>query len=90
MDAMKNEHISSILSQLGMFLMKKSKEMSEDEVKEWMSAWETRSSDGINVVLSILLTENEVDAKILKSKMNEFAAVTKIELALYNMEQNFD
>ncbi|RMF29661.1 MAG: hypothetical protein D6752_05540 [Candidatus Nitrosothermus koennekii] len=85
---MNNEQIRSILSQLGMFLIKKSKELDEEEVKEWMSAWETRSSDGINVVLTILLTESEEDAKILKNKMNEFAAVTKIELSLYNMEAN--
>ncbi|GIU71480.1 MAG: hypothetical protein KatS3mg003_0959 [Candidatus Nitrosocaldaceae archaeon] len=85
---MNNEQIRSILSQLGMFLIKKSKELDEEEVKEWMSAWETRSSDGINVVLTILLTESEEDTKILKNKINEFAAVTKIDLALYNMEAN--
>ena len=84
---MDDKQIKSILSQLGMFLIKKSKEEVSNEVKEWLSAWETRSSDGINIVLAVLLTEQEEDAKILKMKINEFAAVTKIDLELIDMEQ---
>ena len=85
---MDDKQIRSILSQLGMFLMKKSKEEVSNEVKEWLSAWETKSNDGINIVLAVLLTEEEDDAKILKQKINEFVAVTKIDLELIDMEQH--
>ncbi len=84
---MDESHVKSILSQLGMFLIKKSREESiANDVKEWMSAWETRSDDGINVLLSVLITEDEEEVKALKNKMNEFAAGIKIELALVDIE----
>lgn len=87
---MNQEQIKSILSQLGMFISKKASEQVEsDTSSEWMSAWQTKSSDGINVVLAVLLTEDENDAILLRNKMNEFAAASKIEFkGLYDMEND--
>jgi len=60
----------------------------EFPTSEWMSAWETKSSDGINIVLAILLTEDGEDATLLRNKMNEFAAGAKIEFkGLFEMER---
>jgi hypothetical protein len=87
---MNENQIRSVLSQLGMFLKKKAEEdvSTNPQTSEWMSAWETKSSDGINIVLAILLTEKEKDAALLRSKMNEFAAAAKIEFRdLYEMEK---
>jgi hypothetical protein len=86
---MNEEQVRSILRQLGMFAQKKAGEdlSSSFPASEWMSAWETRSSDGISIVMAVLLTENEKDAVQLKMKMNEFAAGAKIEFkGLFNME----
>jgi len=61
----------------------------EFPTSEWMSAWETKSSDGINIVLTVLLTEDEKDATLLRNKMNEFAAGAKIEFkGLFEMEKD--
>jgi len=86
---MNEEQARSILSQLGMFIKKKAEEdLSKFPTPEWMSAWETKSTDGINIVLAILLTENEKDAAMLRNKMNEFAAGAKIEFkGLFEMEK---
>ncbi|MEM2760222.1 MAG: hypothetical protein QXU32_11295 [Nitrososphaerales archaeon] len=87
---MNEKQVRSILSQLGMFVNKKAQENigGAFPTSEWMSAWETKSSDGINIVLAILLTERENDAELLRSKMNEFAAGAKIEFrGLYEMER---
>ena len=87
---MKEEQARSILGQLGMFIKKKAEEdlLTKFPASEWMSAWETKSSDGINIVLAILLTENEKDAALLRNKMNEFAAGAKIEFkGLFEMEK---
>jgi len=87
---MKEEQVRSILSQLGMFVKKKAEEdlSTKFPTPEWMSAWETKSSDGVNIVLAILLTENEKDAAMLKNKMNEFAAGAKITFkGLFEMEK---
>jgi hypothetical protein len=73
-----------------MFMKKKAEEdlSTEFPTSEWMSAWETKSSDGINIVLAILLTEDEEDATLLRNKMNEFAAGAKIEFkGLFEMER---
>lgn len=81
----------SILSQLGMFIGKKAEDdlATEFPASEWMSAWETKSSDGISIVLAVLLTENEKDAMLLRNKMNEFAAGAKIEFRdLFEMEKD--
>lgn len=86
---MNEEQVRSILRQLGMFAQKKAGEdlYTEFPSSEWMSAWETKSSDGISIVLAVLLTENENDATQLKMKMNEFAAGAKIEFkGLFDME----
>jgi len=88
---MNEEQIRSILSQLGMFMRKKAEEdlSTEFPTSEWMSAWETKSSDGINIVLTVLLTEDEKDATLLRNKMNEFAAGAKIEFkGLFEMEKD--
>lgn len=87
---MHEEQVRSILSQLGMFVKKKAgEEISTNfPTSEWMSAWETKSNDGVNIVLAILLTENEKDAALLRNKMNEFAAGAKIEFkGLFEMEK---
>ena len=87
---MKEEQVRSILSQLGMFVKKKAEEdlSTKFPASEWMSAWETKSSDGVNIVLAILLTENENDAVMLRNKMNEFAAGAKIAFkGLFEMER---
>jgi len=87
---MNEEQARSILSQLGMFVSKKAEGdlSTKFPTCEWMSAWETKSSDGVNIVLAILLTENEEDAALLRSKMNEFAAGAKIEFkGLFEMEK---
>jgi len=87
---MNEKQVRSILSQLGMFMKKKAEEdlSTEFPTSEWMSAWETKSSDGINIVLAILLTEDEEDATLLRNKMNEFAAGAKIEFkGLFEMER---
>lgn len=87
---MNEKQVRSILSQLGMFVMKKAEEglSAKFPTSEWMSAWETKSSDGINMVLAVLLTENEKDVTLLKNKMNEFAAGAKIEFkGLFDMEK---
>jgi hypothetical protein len=61
----------------------------EFPTSEWMSAWETKSSDGINIVLTVLITEDEKDATLLRNKMNEFAAGAKIEFkGLFEMERD--
>jgi hypothetical protein len=73
-----------------MFMKKKGEEdlSTEFPTSEWMSAWETKSSDGINIVLAILLTEDEEDATLLRNKMSEFAAGAKIEFkGLFEMER---
>jgi len=73
-----------------MFMKKKAEEdlSTEFPTSEWMSAWETKSSDGINIVLAILLTEDGEDATLLRNKMNEFAAGAKIEFkGLFEMER---
>ena len=87
---MNEKQVRSILSQLGMFMKKKAEEdlSTEFPTSEWMSAWETKSSDGINIVLAILLTEDGEDATLLRNKMNEFAAGAKIEFkGLFEMER---
>lgn len=87
---MDEKQVRSILNQLGMFMKKQAEEdiSTKFPTPEWMSAWETRSSDGVNIVLAVLLTENEKDASQLRSKMNEFAAGAKIEFkGLYEMEK---
>ena len=87
---MNKEQVQSILSQLGMFIKKKAAEKLSTKfpASEWMSAWETKSNDGINIVLAILLTEDEKDAALLRNKMNEFAAGAKIEFkGLFDMEK---
>ncbi len=87
---MHEKQVRSILSQLGLYLRKKSEEelSTRFPASEWMSAWETRSSDGVNIVLAILLTEDEKDATLLRHKMNEFVAGAKIEFkGLYEMEK---
>ena len=87
---MDEKQVRSILNQLGMFISKQAEEdiSAKFPTPEWMSAWETRSSDGVNIVLAVLLTENEKDASQLRSKMNEFAAGAKIEFkGLYEMEK---
>ncbi|GEM_PF-2403054 len=87
---MNENQVRSILSQLGMFVKKKAEEdLSADfPTSEWMSAWETRSDDGVNIVLALLLTENASDVTMLKNKMNEFAAGAKIEFkGLFDMEK---
>jgi len=87
---MNEEQVRSILGQLGMFIKKKAEEdlSTKFPASEWMSAWETKSNDGVNIVLSILLTENEKDAALLRNKMNEFAAGAKIEFkGLFEMEK---
>lgn len=87
---MDEKQVRSILSQLGMFMKKQAEEdiSTKFPTSEWMSAWETRSSDGVNIVLAVLLTEKETDASQLRSKMNEFAAGAKIEFkGLYEMEK---
>lgn len=86
---MNEEQARSILGQLGMFIKKKAEGdlSAKFPASEWMSAWETKSSDGVNIVLAILLTENKKDAAMLKNKMNEFAAGAKIEFkGLFEME----
>ncbi len=86
---MDEKQARGVLSQLGMFLTKKANEdlASNFPASEWMSAWETKSSDGVNIVLAVLLTENAKDSAMLKSKINEFAAAAKIELrGLFDME----
>lgn len=87
---MNEKQVRSVLSQLGMFMKKKAEEdlSTEFPTSEWMSAWETKSNDGINIVLAILLTEDEEDATLLRNKMNEFAAGAKIEFkGLFEMER---
>jgi len=87
---MNEKQVRSILSQMGMFVMKKAEEdlATNFPTSEWMSAWETKSSDGVNMVLAVLLTENDKDVALLKTKMNEFAAGAKIELrGLFDMEK---
>jgi len=87
---MNEKQVRIILSQLGMFVQKKAEEdLSADfPTSEWMSAWETKSNDGINMVLAVLLTENASDIVLLKNKMNEFAAGAKIEFkGLFDMEK---
>ncbi len=87
---MNERQVRSILSQMGMFVMKKAEEdlSTKFPASEWMSAWETKSSDGINIVLAVLLTENDKDVALLKNKMNEFAAGAKIEFrGLFDMEK---
>ncbi len=87
---MNEKQVRSILSQMGMFVMKKAEEdlSTKFPASEWMSAWETKSSDGINIVLAVLLTENDKDVALLKNKMNEFAAGAKIEFrGLFDMEK---
>ncbi len=87
---MNEKQVRSILSQVGMFIRKKSEEnlTTKFPTSEWMSAWETKSSDGVNIVFAILLTEDEKDAALLRNKMNEFAAVAKITFkGLYEMEE---
>ncbi|MFQ5941033.1 MAG: hypothetical protein ACE5KA_04970 [Nitrososphaerales archaeon] len=87
---MNEKQVRSILSQVGMFLRKKAEEdiSTKFPASEWMSAWETTSSDGVNIVLAILLTEAKEDAALLRNKMNEFAAGAKIEFkGLYEMEE---
>ncbi|MEM2856632.1 MAG: hypothetical protein QW416_05985 [Candidatus Nitrosocaldaceae archaeon] len=84
---MEEDEIRSILSQLGMFLIKKSKEIDADHTDEWMSAWEI-NSNGISIVLAVLLTEHKSSIEILKNKLNEFAAATKIELKLFDIERS--
>jgi hypothetical protein len=88
---MDEKQVRSILRQLGMFLSKQSEGelASTFPSTEWMSAWETKSSDGVNVVLALLLSENEKDAQLLRNKMNEFAAGAKIEFReLFEMEKD--
>ena len=88
---MNEKQVRSILSQLGMFVQKKAEEdISTDfPTFEWMSAWETKSNDGVNIVLAVLLTENASDVALLKNKMNEFAAGAKIEFkGLFDMEKD--
>ncbi len=73
-----------------MFVSKKAEEdlATNFPATEWMTAWETKSSDGINIVLTLLLTENDKDVALLKNKMNEFAAGAKIEFkGLFDMEK---
>ena len=87
---MNEKEVRSMLSQLGMFVAKKAEEdLSTDfPASEWMSAWETKSNDGVNIVLAVLLTENASDVALLKNKMNEFAAGAKIEFkGLFDMEK---
>jgi hypothetical protein len=87
---MNEKQVRSILSQLGMFVKKKADEdlSVRFPTSDWMSAWETKSSDGINIVLAVLLTENASDVALLKNKMNEFAAGAKIEFkGLFDMER---
>ena len=88
---MNEKQVRSILSQLGMFMKKKAEEdiSMESPTSEWMSAWETKSSDGVNIVFAILLTENEKDITLLRNKMNEFAIGAKIEFkGLFEMERD--
>ncbi|NMJ87082.1 MAG: hypothetical protein EX285_04500 [Thaumarchaeota archaeon] len=88
---MNEKQVRSILSQLGMFMKKKAEEdiSMEFPTSEWMSAWETKSSDGVNMVFAILLTENEKDITLLRNKMNEFAIGAKIEFkGLFEMERD--
>lgn len=88
---MDEKQVRIILNQLGMFMSKKAEEnlSTSFPVEEWMSAWETKSSDGINIVLAVLLTENTEDAALLRNKMNEFAAGTKIQFkGLFEMEED--
>lgn len=87
---MEEEQVRSVLSQLGMFVAKKAKEdlATKFPVADWMSAWETKSADGVSVVLAVLLTEKAGDAATLRQKMNEFAAGAKIEFkGLFDMEK---
>ena len=87
---MNEEQVRSMLNQLGMFVLKKAEEdLSTDfPTTEWMSAWETKSSDGVNIILAVLLTEHTSDVTLLKNKMNEFAAGAKIEFkGLFDMEK---
>jgi hypothetical protein len=75
---------------MGMFMMKKAEEdlSATFPASEWMNAWETKSSDGVNIVLAVLLTEHADDVALLKNKMNEFAAGAKIEFkGLFDMER---
>lgn len=88
---MNEEQVRSILSQLGMFMRKKAGEdlSTEFPTSEWMSAWETKSNDGVSIVLAVLLTEDGKDAALLRNKMNEFAAGAKIEFkGLFEMEKD--
>jgi len=88
---MNEKQVRSMLSQLGMFVKKKAEEDQSTNcpTTEWMSAWQTKSSDGVNIVLAVLLTENASDVALLKNKINEFAAGAKIEFkGLFDMEKD--